>query len=277
MTEMEPNAPYVHGYGDAEMQRLTRMQTLVNDAELAVLDLTGVRTVLDVGAGLGQMTRAIAHRLGPGSRVLGIERDPRQRAEAERQAAAAGEADLVELRAGDATALPLSEAERGSFDLAHARFVLEHVPDPEAVVCEMVSAVKPGGRLVLMDDDHELLRLWPEPAAVQHAWEVYWRSYALHGHDPLVGRRLGALLTAAGARVTRVTTVFYGACHGMPQFDAVVDNLAGVLRGAAGGLAETGQLEASAMDTALAELQGWRAANDATVWYSLPLAEGVRR
>ena len=56
-----------------------------------------------------------------------------------------------------------ADDEWGTFDVAHTRFVLEHVPDPLRVVKTMVRAVQPGGRIVLADDDHDVLRLWPEP------------------------------------------------------------------------------------------------------------------
>ena len=85
-----------------------------------------------------------------------------------------------------------------------------------------------------------------------------------------------ALLREAGARPTRVTTVFYGAVRGMELFDPVVDNLAGVLAGAAERLEEERVLERPAIEQALAELDEWRHQSGATVWYSLPLAEGVR-
>ncbi|HEX5050320.1 MAG TPA: methyltransferase domain-containing protein [Planctomycetota bacterium] len=273
---MSTDGEYIHGFGANEMQRLTRLQQLLNDAELELLDLSEVHSVLDVGAGLGQMTRAIARRAGPGVRVLGIERDARQREEAARQAAAAGEARLVEMRAGSALALPLEPGERGSFDLAHARFLLEHVTDPQAVVNEMVAAVRPGGRIALLDDDHDLLRLWPDEPTVARAWEVYWRSYERIGCDPLVGRRFAGLLASAGAEVVRLTTIFYGASRGMPHFDLVVDNLAGVLVSAQAQLDSSGRFSTAQMQHALDCLQAWRQRPGASVWYSLPFAEGRR-
>jgi len=250
------------------------MQGLINEAELRALDLSGVRSILDVGAGLAQMSRALARAAGPAARVVAIERDPRQIEEARRQAAAAGEEALLEIRAGSAEDLPLRAEERGTFDLAHARFLLEHIPDPLAVVREMVAAVRPGGRIVLVDDDHELLRTWPPLPALMHAWETYWRSYARHGCDPLVGRRLAELLHDAGAAPHRVTAVFYGACRGMEVFDPVVENLRGVLRSAADGLAEAGLFSADDMRSALAATEEWSRHPAATIWYSLPLAEG---
>ena len=209
-------------------------------------------------------------------RVLGIERDPRQIEEALRQAHEAGEGELIELREGSATELPLSDVERGSFDLAHARFLLEHVPDPQAVVNEMASAVRPGGRVVLIDDDHDLLRFHPPLPQVESAWEIYWKSYALLDCDPLIGRRLPELLVNAGLQPTRVTTVFYGACQGVPLFEPIVDNLVGVLAGATDLLDREGLLSKRKMNAALEALQAWRKKPTAVVWYSIPLAEARR-
>jgi SAM-dependent methyltransferase len=265
---------YIHGYSEPEQERLSLMQRLVNEAELRVLDLAGVRLILDVGAGLGQMSRVLARAAGPDARVVGVEREPRQIREARRLAEAAGESHLVELREGSGESLPLAPAEWGSFDLAHARFLLEHVGDPLVVVKQMVAAVRPGGRIVLLDDDHDLLRFWPPLPAVEHAWEVYWRSYARLGTDPLVGRRFAALLHQAGAPAVRITSVFYGACAGTPLFGPVVDNLGGVMAGAADGLDEARLLPRDVMDAALRALDAWRLDPAATVWYSLPFAEG---
>jgi SAM-dependent methyltransferase len=267
---------YIHGFSEAEMRRLTRMQDILNEAELAALDLSGVKGLLDVGSGLGQMTRAFAHALESGSTVVGVEREARQLAEATRQAQAAGEAGLVKFRLGDATSLPLTLDERGSFDLAHARFLLEHVRDPLAVVRQMVASVRTGGRVVLIDDDHELLRLWPDCPEADRVWPIYWHSYSTRGLDPLIGRRLADLLRGAGARPIRVTTVFYGATRGLPLFDPVVDNLIGVLAGAAEELDRSGLLARAETEAAIVALNRWRRQEAATVWYSLPLAEGVK-
>lgn len=241
---------YIHGYSEAEQRRLALMQTILNDAELARLDLTGVERILDVGAGLCHMAAALAD--ASGGSVVAIERDPRQRA-------AAIAHPRVEIRPGDAMALGLD----AEFDLAHCRFLLEHVPDPLAVMRGMVAAVKPGGRLVLVDDDHDVMRLWPPVPEFEAAWEGYWRQYVPMGLDPLIGRRLAGLLVDAGAVPTRTEVVFYGAVHGGPLFDPVVDNLIAVVEGA-------GHPEGTEA------LQRWREHPAATLWYSLPLVEGRR-
>src|SRR6267142_1603077 len=142
---------YVHGTSPDEQRRLSRLNQLLNDSSLAALELKVGDRVLDVGSGLGQLSRRMAQVVGPRGRVLGIEQNRDQIAEAERQATLQGEAGRVEFRQGDAQSLPLAEGEWGSFDVAHARFVLEHVPDPERVVAGMLRAVRSGGRLVVED------------------------------------------------------------------------------------------------------------------------------
>jgi SAM-dependent methyltransferase len=161
---------YLHGTAPAEQARLARLNDLLNDRALADLALRPGERVLDVGSGLGQLSRGMARQVGPG-RVLGVERSPEQLAEARRLAAQAGEADAVEFRPGDALNLPLRADEWGTFDVAHARFVLEHVTDPLAVVRQIVRAVRPGGRVVLADDGHDTFRVWPEPPGFGRLWE----------------------------------------------------------------------------------------------------------
>jgi hypothetical protein len=54
----------------------------------------------------------------------------------------------------------------------------------------------------------------------------------------------------------------------------VVDNLRGVMAGAADGLDEARLLPRDAMNAALHALDAWRLDPTATLWYSLPFAEG---
>lgn len=265
---------YIHGTAPEEQARLSLLNDLLNARCLRELALAGGERVLDVGSGLGQLTRAMARAAGV--RAVGVERSAAQLEAAQRLAEGAGEARLVELRAGDAADLPLAPEEWGAFDVAHARFVLEHVPDPLAVVRGMVRAVRPGGRVVLCDDDHDVLRLHPEPAGFRAAWEAFVRGYDRLGNDPYVGRRLPALLHAAGARPVRSTWVFFGACAGDPAFPAFVENLAGNLRGARGTVTATGLVDAAALDAALEAFAAFGRRPDAVIWYAMCWAEGQR-
>jgi len=267
---------YLHGTDPREQRRLARLNTLINRASLRELAPGGGGRILEVGSGLGQFARDLARAAGPGGRVLGIERSRAQIAGAVRAARAAGETGLVEWRRGDALDLPLRRGEWGSFDVAHARFLLEHVPDPPRVVREMVRAVRPGGRIVLEDDDHDVIRLWPEPAGFTPLWNAYMRSFDRLGNDPAVGRRLVALLHEAGARPQRNTWIFFGSCSGSPDFMAYVENAAGLLRGARRAIVEGGLLPARTFDAAVLALEAWKRRPDAALWFAIAWAEGVR-
>ncbi len=266
---------YLHGSAPEEQRRLSLLNSLLNDACLRELSLRGGERILDLGSGLGQFTRAMARATGPAGRALGIERDPNQLAEARRLAREAGEENTAEFRAGDAFNLPLAGNEWGSFDVAHTRFLLEHVPDPLAVVRNLVRAVCPGGRIVLMDDDHPNYRIWPEPPGWNELWSAYARSFELLGNDPYVGRRLVALLVEAGARPTRNTLIPHVCCAGHPHFAAHTENLVNVIQGARPSILATG-MKGSYFDAALVALGEWSRRPEAALWYGLCWAEGVR-
>jgi len=264
---------YIHGSSRTERNRLALMNSLINARCLGALELCREKLVLDMGAGTGLFTRLIAEHLPATSRVVGVERDPQQ-VEAARKLARQKGGCAVEFRIGDATDPPLTESEKGQFDLAHTRFLLEHVPEPAAVVRAMVAAVRPGGRIVLADDDHDLMRFWPEPAGLVAAWEAYYRSYRRIGTDPFVGRKLAGLLYRAGARPSRITQLFYGACAGSEPFHGVVDNLIGVLEGARETVLSCGEISAGDYDTALDNFRSFRELPDAALWYAINWAEG---
>jgi SAM-dependent methyltransferase len=264
---------YVHGTDTNEQKRLTALNDMMNEASLGALRLIPKERVLDVGAGLGQLTRAIGRSTE--TRVVGVERSTEQIAEAQRQARAAGEEHLIDIRQGEAVNLPLEDDEWATFDVAHARFLLEHVPDPLEVTKAMVRAVRPGGRVVLEDDDHDLLRLWPEPPGVMPIWRAYMRGYDRVGNDPIVGRRLVQLLHQAGAEPRRNDWLFFGSCSGGPHFDGFVQNLASILRGARPSIAALGFSE-NEIEAAVDSLREWRRRPDAAFWYAVAWAEGTR-
>ncbi|MEQ1832627.1 MAG: methyltransferase domain-containing protein [Candidatus Eisenbacteria bacterium] len=271
---MTTTSRYVHGTHPEEQRRLADLNALINRESLAALGLSAGERVLEVGSGLGQLARQMARASGVG--VVAVERSSEQIARAEALAAEAGEGGLVEFRLGDALALPLAAAEWGVFDVAHARFLLEHVPAPQEVVNAMARAVRPGGRVVLEDDDHDALRLWPEPPGFAAVWAAYIRTYDRLGNDPFVGRRLVELLVGAGLRARRATQLPFGAGAGEPAFRACVANLGAILEGARDAILSTGGVSAAAFDDTQAALRAFADRDDAAFWYTIRWAEGVK-
>jgi len=267
---------YLHGSAPDEQRRLARMNDLINARLLRELDLQGGERILDVGCGLAQLTRAMAKRAGPAARVIGVERDPRQLAEARRLAGEAGDVTPVELREGDALDLPLEDEEWASFDLVMARFLVEHLADPLRAVRGMVRAARPGGRIVLADDDHPLLRPWPEIPGFVPLWSAYQEAFRRLGNDPEIGKRLVSLLHDAGAKPRRNTWVFFGSCAGSEDWETLVQNLLGVLRTGRSTIEEHRLLAPEAFDYGMKEIAAWAERPDAACWYAFAVAEGVR-
>jgi SAM-dependent methyltransferase len=253
------------------------MNELLNANSLREMHLVPSDRVVDLGCGLGQLTREMARLVGPSGAVVGIERSAEQLAVARRLASESGEERLVAFREGSADQLPLADAEWGTFDVAHARFLLEHVPDPVAVVREMVRAVRPGGRIILEDDPHDTLRLWPDPPGFGHLWQTYMRTYDRVGTDPLTGHRLVAILVQAGAKPMRNAWPFFGACAGQPDLlIGHVENLVRILEGVRDPILALGEYEPATFDACLQAVRDWAHRPDAAFWYAVSWAEGRR-
>jgi SAM-dependent methyltransferase len=102
------------------------------------------RTLLDLGCGTGFWLSRYAADPGAAGRVIGVEPDPDLLARARRRTPAA------QVLAGSAEHLPLPDA---SVDVVHARFAYFYPPGCEAGLREVLRVLRPGGHLVVIDND----------------------------------------------------------------------------------------------------------------------------
>src|SRR5882762_8166559 len=266
---------YIHGSLPTEQERLTKLNDLINRPCLTLLDLKGCERVLDVGSGLGQFSVLIGENVGPNGKCLGIERDKNQLKTALQNLANANK-PWVEFRQGNAENLELQHGEWGTFDVAHARFVLEHVHQPASVLLGMSRAIRPGGKVVLADDDHAGLCLFPEPLGFSNLWQAYIRSYDRLGNDPFIGRKMVSLLYQSGLRPIRNTVVFFGDSAGTSTFAGYAENLIGILSGVKELLLKERLTSEQVFQDTMDRLTSWAQRPEAALWYTIYWAAGEK-
>ncbi|HEX4218055.1 MAG TPA: class I SAM-dependent methyltransferase [Acidimicrobiales bacterium] len=146
---------------------------------LARLALGPGWTCVDVGAGGGDVSVALAEIVGRDGRVYAVDSDPAARDEVA-EAAAAHSQVLAITQAGEDLRLP------EPVDLAFCRFLLLHVDDPAVVLGRMAAAVRPGGWVVAQ-----------EP--ITSAGRIDGRPFSMPGaRHPDIGAMLPSLARDAG-------------------------------------------------------------------------------
>ena len=127
-------------------------------AAAAATEVAPGGAALDVACGTGALTRALARRVGPGGRVVGMDFSEGMLDGARRRSPG------MTWVQGDALELPFGDAE---FDAATIAFGLRNLADPTRGLAEMARVVRPGGRMVVL----EFLR--PPAGPVGRAYRVY--------------------------------------------------------------------------------------------------------
>ena len=180
-----------------ELGRLKAQVELVRPIEDGFLDSAGLApdvTMLDLGCGPGFFAERVAReRLGPEGRIIGVDVDGELvRLGSERLA----DSGLpIELRLGTAVRIPLDD---DSVDFAYARFLFQHLEDPAGVLAEMVRVTRPGGVVAVVDTDDGGLVVHPEPDGFAELLAASFAAQRDRGGDRHVGRKLRAMIAAAG-------------------------------------------------------------------------------
>jgi ubiquinone/menaquinone biosynthesis C-methylase UbiE len=135
-------------YFDAVARQWDRIKrNYISDAVpfMVVAKLLGPGALaVDVGTGTGEALAALA---ATGARVIGVDSSEKMLQVCRQRVAEAG-LENVELRLGEAEALPLAD---GECDTALASMVLHHLAEPAAGAREMARVVRPGGKVVIID------------------------------------------------------------------------------------------------------------------------------
>lgn len=182
---------YTHGH-HASVLRSHMWRTAENSAAHLLPLLHPGLSLLDVGCGPGTVTVDLARRVAPGQAV-GLDRSPDVVAQAAALAREQGVA--VDIRVGDAYALPFADA---SFDIVHAHQLLQHLSDPVRALAEMGRVLKPGGVLAARDSDYACFAWAPSDPMLTRWLDVYRAVARRNAAEPDAGRFLKGWARAAG-------------------------------------------------------------------------------
>lgn len=178
-----------------QRQRLAGLEAWFDPGTIRHLERLGVGDgwrCLEVGGGGGSIAAWLAARVGPRGHVLATDLDTRF--------LEALDLPHLEVRRHD---LLVDDLPSGTFNLVHARFVLEHLADRAPALRRMVDALAPGGWLLAEETDS--VSWLPAPGVdPEHArrftrfTDAFTRLCAASGADAFAGRRAYGELGALG-------------------------------------------------------------------------------
>ena len=152
-------------------------------------DIARRRVVVDLGAGACAVSPELARRSG--GKVLAIDASLHALNHASENATAAN----LQRICADAEELPLADS---SVDLVFVQCGFLWFANPERAIAEIVRVLRGGGALAAIEPDYGGMIEHPSEIAVQEIWIA---ALSRSGADPFIGRKLPALLAAAGLAV----------------------------------------------------------------------------
>lgn len=194
---------------DYEVQRLRTQADLTWPKERDMLKFHGFADglrVLEIGCGPGWMTQKYLEEYA-NIHVVCVEMDPKL-IEKGLQNLPEHLKGRLEYISGNIENVKLDPE---SFDLAVARFVFQHVPDPVATASVVGKALRKGGRLVVIDvDDGASGFVEPPLPALMPLGPLMLARQHRQGGDRTIGRRLGRVLILADFEKIRMDSIL---CH----------------------------------------------------------------
>jgi ubiquinone/menaquinone biosynthesis C-methylase UbiE len=145
---------------------------------------------LDVGCGYGADVVALAERMGPGGRAVGVDVSEAMISEARQRTM--GRGPVVSFQIGDANDLPF---ENDTFDVCRIETVLQHLPEPARATAEMVRVTRPGGRIAAFEFDQATLFMDHQDVELA---ELIRATLANGMTQGAIGRQLQRLFAQAG-------------------------------------------------------------------------------
>lgn len=183
--------PYLHGFSKDEQQRLREQAEFAEFAVYQDVDFSNAKHILEVGVGVGAQTEILLRRF-PKLKVTGIDASPQQLAAAqhtlEKNTALKNRYQLIEMNAQKMT------FKNPSFDGAFLCWILEHVPNPKAVLSEVKNNLISGSSIFITEVLNSSFFLDPYSPNTWRYWMIFNDYQFANAGDPFIGAKLGNLL-----------------------------------------------------------------------------------
>ena len=116
-------------------------------------DIRGMKSILDVGSGAGQIAGHLLEFADPNARITCVDLSHPMLCRARRRL----RSDRPTYVAADLSNLPFADR---SFDGVTCGYVLEHLPDPAAGLSELARVLCTGGRMLLLTTEDNFAGAW---------------------------------------------------------------------------------------------------------------------
>ncbi|MDX2937007.1 class I SAM-dependent methyltransferase [Streptomyces ipomoeae] len=203
---MAHHSAYLLGHSESEHQRLSLQSKAVSPFTERTLRSAGVRpgmNVLDIGAGLGDVSLLAAGLVGPGGHVVGIDRAPGSVHKARIRSRDAGLARSVRYEVADVGSFTWPE----KFDVLVGRYILMYLPDPASTLRRLASLLKPDGIVVMHEMDFTNTSPSHPPLPEWDQYYALWpKPFLATGAVPDFGPRLTRTFLDAGLQRPEVAT-----------------------------------------------------------------------
>ncbi|OJJ21851.1 methyltransferase type 11 [marine bacterium AO1-C] len=185
---------YIHGYSETEAQRLSNQANSI--AEYLHFDSVWQpgSTILEVGCGVGAQTVIIADK-NPDCKIVSIDISKKSIAQAQQKVQEAGMTN-VEFRLQDVN--ELIKGKKEIYDHVFICFVLEHISEPQQVLQNLKSIIKPGGTITVIEGDHGSTFFYPENDFARKVIDAQVKLQQGKGGNANIGREVYPLLSKAG-------------------------------------------------------------------------------
>ncbi len=251
-------------------QRILNTRTLHNAHPRLAGRLSSGLRVLDIGCGTGTITRGIADVVAPHGEVVGVDLNTMLIDDARRlHRDAAG----LRFEVADVYRLPFHEA----FDVVHAARVLQWLAQPLEALRSMLQATKPGGRLIVLDYNHERVAWEPKPPhSMQVFYDAFLRWRAEAGMDNTIADRLPAMFNRLGLQAVEETAQHEVARRTEADFDVRLSIWADVAATRGRQMVEDGVVTERQRAAAEAEYRQWIQEQAVSQSLYLISVEGIR-